>query len=94
MERLMERLAQARKALRRLIEILGEPRTDIVRDALIQRFEYTFEAVWKAAQLCLRTVESLETGSPKSAIRASRQVGLLADDQTRQAPLRWRMIEI
>ncbi len=81
----MERLVIARKALQSLVDILREPKSDVVRDAAIQRFEYTFEAVWKAAQLYLRTVESLEVGSPKAAIRASRQAGLLADEETRHA---------
>lgn len=58
MERVKERLLTAGKALRSLAEILKEPRTAIVRDASIQRFEYSFEAVWKAAQLYLREVEA------------------------------------
>lgn len=59
--------------------------SDIVRDAAIQRFEYTFEAVWKAMQLFLREEEGLEIGSPKGAIRTALQVGLFDDDQTRLA---------
>lgn len=46
MERLKERLAVARKALRTLQELLViEHPTKVERDAAIQRFEYTFEAV-------------------------------------------------
>lgn len=85
MVRLKERLSIARKALDTLLEILGQPRTPIVRDASIQRFEYTFEAVWKAAQLYLRAEESLAAGSPKAAIRISQQVGLLSGPQARIA---------
>lgn len=55
--------------------------TDVQRDAAIQRFEYSFEAVWKAAQRYLSVVEGLETGSPKAAIRASHEVGLLDEEQ-------------
>lgn len=85
MERVKERLAIARKALRTLLEILQEPKTAIIRDAAIQRFEYTFEAVWKSVQMYLRKMESLEAGSPKGAIRFSHQVGLLTEEQTRWA---------
>lgn len=85
MDRLTERLQMARRALETLEEVLREPKTRIVRDATIQRFEYTFEALWKAAQLYLRTVESLELGSPKAVIRAARQSGLLGDHETRAA---------
>jgi len=84
-ERLKERLAIARQALGTLREILDEKKTHIVRDATIQRFEYTYEAVWKAAQLFLRIQEGMETGSPKSSIRDSLQVGLLTDQQAQTA---------
>lgn len=35
------------KALHRLLEALDLDETSIVRDALIQRFEFTFEMAWK-----------------------------------------------
>jgi len=86
MERLRERLAIARRALKTLEELAFEKTvSDVVRDAAIQRFEYTFEAIWKAAQLYLREVEGMQLGSPKSVIRASLQTGLLSEDQTRLA---------
>lgn len=85
MERLRERLATACRALRTLQDLLRESETDIVRDASIQRFEYTFEAVWKAAQAFLRTMEGLDAGSPKAAIRASYRIGLLTEEGSRRA---------
>jgi nucleotidyltransferase substrate binding protein (TIGR01987 family) len=85
MERLKERLAVGRQALHTLREILSQPKTPVVRDATIQRFEYTFEAIWRAVQLYLNVKESLETGSPKSAIRGSFRIGLLSEEQARQA---------
>jgi nucleotidyltransferase substrate binding protein (TIGR01987 family) len=54
----------------------------IERDAAIQRFAYTCEAVWKAAQRYLQEVEGVSVGSPKGSIRASRDVDLLTDEQT------------
>jgi nucleotidyltransferase substrate binding protein (TIGR01987 family) len=83
--RLTERLDAAAKALVTFRSILSRPKDEIVRDASIQRFEYTFEAVWKAAQLYLRLGESLEVASPKAVIRASFQTGLLTDPQARTA---------
>jgi nucleotidyltransferase substrate binding protein (TIGR01987 family) len=47
-------LGQFGKALARLHEVLQEPESTIVRDALIQRFEFTFEAGWRAAYRWLR----------------------------------------
>ncbi|MGE0683363.1 MAG: nucleotidyltransferase substrate binding protein [Candidatus Binatia bacterium] len=48
----------------------------------MQRFEYTCEAVWKAAQRYLQEVEGVSVGSPKGSIRVSREVGLISDEQT------------
>jgi len=56
----------------------GAIAADIVRDAAIQRFEYTFEATWKAAQAYLIR-EGLDAASPRSAIRSSFQVGALSE---------------
>jgi nucleotidyltransferase substrate binding protein (TIGR01987 family) len=47
-------LGQFEKALARLQEILVMPEDTVVRDALIQRFEFTFEAAWRAAYRWLR----------------------------------------
>ena len=48
-------LGHFEKALDRLKEVLAEPiETTIVRDALIQRFKFTFEAAWKAMYRWLR----------------------------------------
>ncbi|MEW6286981.1 MAG: HI0074 family nucleotidyltransferase substrate-binding subunit [Chloroflexota bacterium] len=87
MERIKERLTVARKALLTLRELTDKTKlTDVERDAAIQRFEYTFEAVWKAAQLYLNEMEGLTANSPKSAIRACWQVGLF-DEKTAQTAL-------
>lgn len=54
-ERFALALGHFEKALDRLNEVLAEPtETTIVRDALIQRFEFTFEAAWKAMYRWLR----------------------------------------
>ncbi len=82
MERLRERLSIAQRALESLRELSDlEHPSQIERDAAIQRFEYTCEAVWKAAQRYLSVSEGLRLGSPKSCIRACREVGLLTDEQ-------------
>ena len=54
-----------------------------MRDAAIQRFEYTFEAVWKAAKRYLSVIEGLEIGSPKGVARACFQVGILSEAEVR-----------
>lgn len=81
MERLIERLEVTKKALASLQEALALPYSKIVRDAAIQRFEFTLESLWKLAQRFLILNEGVEVGSPKGVIRASFQVGLLNEDQ-------------
>jgi len=83
-DRLKERLGDARRAVLTLHDILREPPSVIVRDAAIKRFEYTFEAVWKAAQLYL-TNEGLDVASPRGAVRTSVQAGLFAPEQAEEA---------
>lgn len=85
MEPLNQRLRVAGRALASLRKILSEQKSDVVRDAAIQRFEYTFEAVWKTAQLYLRHREGLDLASPKSVIRGFGQVGLLQEGQVQLA---------
>jgi nucleotidyltransferase substrate binding protein (TIGR01987 family) len=81
-ERLKERLAVARRTLATLEEVLAIPRPSrIERDVAIQRFEYTFEACWRAAQRYLMVAEGLSVGSPKACVRAARDVGLRSDEQ-------------
>ncbi|MDI3257125.1 MAG: HI0074 family nucleotidyltransferase substrate-binding subunit [Kyrpidia sp.] len=83
MDRLHTRLRTAVRALSSLRSLLEEsgPPSIVVRDAAIHRFEYTFEAAWKAAQLFLAEVEGLDMGSPKSVVRACREVGLLDEEE-------------
>jgi nucleotidyltransferase substrate binding protein (TIGR01987 family) len=84
-DELKRRLALARKAFATMREALGLPKTAIVRDAAIQRFEYSFEAVWKAAQRFLREREGVEAASPKAVVRASFSAGLLDEPSSRRA---------
>jgi len=60
MERLQQRIETAEHALHTLTELSSQQDvSDIVRDAAIQRFEYTFEAMWKATKLFITPISSL-----------------------------------
>jgi len=41
-------------ALKRLKEITKKPKTEIIRDATIKRFDFTFEAAWKLMQSIIK----------------------------------------
>ncbi len=81
MERLKRALEQCERAARTLLAIFQEKETEIVRDATIQRFEYTFEAVWKALKLYLEEQEGIIAGSPKECFRQALAVGLVSKEE-------------
>ena len=70
MERITERYELAVRALAKFHELASRQNlTEIERDALIQRFEFTFELTWKCAKVR----------------RSCREVGVLSDEETEQA---------
>lgn len=69
---LNDKLKQLEEALKTWEEVLNESYTEIVRDATIQRFEYSFELLWKTVKIYLREKESIECQSPKSCFREAR----------------------
>ena len=68
-----------KKALRRLAEALDAPPGDLVRDASIQRFEFTFELACKAIKNTA-TVEGLECMSPRSCLKLAFGQGWIDDE--------------
>lgn len=81
----MEKLGTADRALATLEAILEETPTEIVRDATIQRFEYSFEACWKALKEYLAEREGIVCNSPKACFRAAFEVELLDEDEAGRA---------
>ena len=53
-DRFVVALAHFQKALARLKEALEQSEDQFIRDAIIQRFEFTFETAWKAMYRWLR----------------------------------------
>lgn len=49
----------------------------LVRDATIQRFEYSGEAFWKFLEGYLRIEEGIVVASPKTTIKEATKVGIL-----------------
>jgi nucleotidyltransferase substrate binding protein (TIGR01987 family) len=78
------KLKTARQALEMLKAIKKELFSIIVRDASIQRFEYTFEAIWKTLKVYLLQIEGIVCNSPKKCFREALKVGLLTPDQTQR----------
>lgn len=68
-------LVEFSKALISLEKALAENKSDIVRDATIQRFEFCVELAWKSAKKMLGT----STSAPKPVIREMAQSHLIDD---------------
>ena len=54
MTKLKSQYQDLTNALERFKEILKEPKTEIIRDATIKRFDFTFEAAWQFMQTVLK----------------------------------------
>ena len=78
MEKLSDRLASCQRAVATLDEILQAPASVIVRDASIQRFEYSFESLWKLLKAYLDQQEGIVCNSPKACFREALKIGLLS----------------
>ncbi|MBR2215228.1 MAG: HI0074 family nucleotidyltransferase substrate-binding subunit [Selenomonadaceae bacterium] len=86
MDSLKKRLALAANALNRLRELTEkETLSAVERDALIQRFEFCFEIMWKCGKDYLLDMDGLDAASPRKVIRLLREVGVLDDEETEQA---------
>lgn len=81
METLNFRIKTTQKALLTLKVITEEPYSIIVRDAAIQRFEYTFETFWKVVKGYLDVQEGIICNSPKSCFKEAFKVGLLSEEE-------------
>lgn len=85
MEKLNRNLKNFSAALESLEALKDEPYSVILRDATLQRFEYTVELFWKTIKVWLRVSEGLDCASPKNCIRTAATVGLLDHNEAEQA---------
>lgn len=82
MERLKLKYKDAKRSLETFGSILNEPYSVIIRDAAIQRFEYTFEAAWKFLKEYLKEKEGVICNSPKACFRQIFSLGFLNEEET------------
>jgi nucleotidyltransferase substrate binding protein (TIGR01987 family) len=74
---LREDLGQAHD---RLVEALRLPKTSIVRDSAIQRFEIAFELCWKFLKTYLEEEHNAVCTSPRTCFRAAFAQGVIDND--------------
>jgi len=81
-DRLAVSLKTLKEALKSLENVLDDSFSDVVRDATIQRFEYTFELCWKTIKTFAQ-FEGVDCNSPRQCIKAGFRMGWI------ETPDRW-----
>ncbi len=66
----------------------SRPKDSVLRDASIQRFEYTVDTCWKALKVILLEKYGIEVSSPKETMRAAFKENIINND-----PLWLQMID-
>lgn len=54
---------------------------DLLRDGLIQRFEFTFELAWKTLKVCFEDEGLIGINSPKAVLREAFSAGLIDNEE-------------
>lgn len=71
---------QFERALKRLDEVLKEPKNSITRDSAIQRFEFSLDLAWKSIKAFLEEKKGIACNSPKDCFREAYHQGLIEYD--------------
>ena len=66
------------QVLLRLDKVLQEPESEYIRDAAIQRFEFTYELAWETLQAYLSLMDLIVL-SPKETLKVAHEQGLIFD---------------
>ena len=59
----------------------GMPRTEIVRDSAIQRFEFTFELLWKTMKAILEEKGAKDLYFPRDVLKEAFRAKLIDEDE-------------
>jgi nucleotidyltransferase substrate binding protein (TIGR01987 family) len=74
-------LKKLSSALARLEEAVSSPPSPLQSDAVLQRFEFTFELCWKTLRIHLSENEGNEVSSPKGSLKEAFRQGLIEETE-------------
>lgn len=80
MSKLEAVIKQFEQAITRLDEVLKEPKSSIVRDSAIQRFEFSLDLAWKSVKAFLEDKKGIICSSPKDCFREAYRQGIIEYD--------------
>jgi nucleotidyltransferase substrate binding protein (TIGR01987 family) len=85
MSKLENKLSNFSKALLRLkeaaVEFENNKTNDVIRDGVIQRFEFTYELAWKATKEYLEDIGITDRNSPKAVIKEAYVQKIIVHEQ-------------
>lgn len=85
MAKFESKLANFINALQRLkesaVELAKIDASDVVRDGVIQRFEFTYELAWKTTKEYLEGIGIVDKTSPKAVIKEAYAQKLIVNEQ-------------
>ncbi len=79
-EKYSRNLENLEKALHQFSDVLKESESSIVRDASIQRFEFTYELCWKTLKNFLEEIHGIRVISPKQVFKEAFALALIEDE--------------
>lgn len=79
-QRFEERREQYLKAVTRVREALDQPESALIRDALIQRFEFTFELAWLTLNDYLKE-QGVEVSFAKPTLAKAFEAQVISDER-------------
>jgi len=85
MSKLKEKVINFHNALQRLkeaaLELKKSDASDVVRDGVIQRFEFTYELAWKTTKAYLEDLGIADKNSPKVVIKEAFTQKLISNEE-------------
>ena len=80
-DKLERGLVLFKKAMDRLEEVLQEPESSIVMDATIQRFEFTYELMWKTLKNFLEDGHGVRAVSPRQVFVEAYSLSIIEQEE-------------
>lgn len=79
-DKLEKSLMNLNKAVKRFAEALQETESSIVMDATIQRFEFTYELLWKTLKIFLEDIHGIRAVSPRLVFKEAYALSVIEQE--------------
>ncbi len=83
MDRIRKKYENSMRGLKKPLELqdMKTVESDVFRDALIQRFEFTFEMIWKLLKAYMEDQGIQDINAPKSVLKEAYAQNLIDDEK-------------